>query len=106
MQFQGFTDTNRNAVKYYYILAGLFIQGRPVTRTYLLDFLGVNHVPCNKIINNLINSGYIAETKARRHNNLKGKIICKIYDNGLILTAQGIDKLTFINDLLTDKRLF
>lgn len=106
MQFHGFTDINRNAVKYYYILAGLLIQGRPVTRTYLMDFLGVNHVPCNKIIDNLINSGYIAETKARRHNNFKGKIIYKTYDTGIMLTAQGIDKLTFLNDLLTDKRLF
>lgn len=106
MQFKGFKDINRNAIKYYYILAGLLIQGRPVTRTYLINHLGFNFVPCNKIITNLVNAGYITETKAGRHENLKGTIIYKTYDTGIMLTAQGIDKLTFLNDLLTDKRLF
>jgi predicted transcriptional regulator len=106
MQFEGFTDRNLKAKTYYYILAGLLIQGRPVTKTYIINYLGLSFPASDRIIKNLIASGYISETKAGRAENLKGRFIYKKYEHGIMITGKGLDKLTFINSLLTDKRLF
>ena len=105
LQIEGVKDADRRAKTYYIVLSGLFLHSKPVTKTYLINYLGFSYSAAMPVINNLIKSGYIQEAETSRTVNFKGKAI-QAHESGIKLTAKGLDKLAFITDLLTDKRLF
>lgn len=105
LQIEGVKDYNRKAKTYYILLSGLFLHAEPITKTYLINFFGFSYTAAMPVINNLIQSGYIKESESSRPEQIGGRF-CQIKRDAIQLTAKGLDKLAFITDLLTDKRLF
>lgn len=105
LNIEGIKDHNRKAKNYYLLLSGLLLHRKAITKTYLINYLGLSYSAAMPIIENLINSGYIENSICSRVHNLQG-VKFKAENMGIKLTAKGLDKIAFITDLLADKRLF
>lgn len=105
MGFIDLVDHNRRAKSYYNILSGLYLLGRPSTITQVMDMIGSDHKATKPIISKLLTAGYIREKRTAKQSNFLGSSTTRHLD-GIELTAKGLDKLIFINSLLSDTSQF